>query len=295
MVTGRCGVRQNTGHSREAAPAPAPDLAPPVPPLGKRGALKLSVEEAASRLARMHAARRTPAERRMEAQRLALAVTGMTLDEARRHIRPREYSVAALHLGGMSLRQIQETLGYSQPGSVRSVLHRPVVERFIQLVRDAQVERLLAGTYGVAAAAKAAAPAVMECVAELAGGRKDRATGARIGRAKRDADAIRAADLVLTTSGDKVARAAHLHLHVLEELTDVELEALAARGEWPERLGPLPAALGECSASDNLPADSLHDGDTAPIAAGLLPGPGPGPGARACARGRPGGMGSQPG
>jgi hypothetical protein len=92
------------------------------------------------------------------------------------------------------------------------------------------------GEFGVAAQAKAAAPAVMEHVAELAGGRKDRATGVRVGRAKRDSDAIRAADLVLTTSGDKIARTAHLHLHVLEQLNDAELEAFSARGEWPERL-----------------------------------------------------------
>jgi len=85
----------------------------------------------------------------------------------------------------------------------------------------------------------------MEHMAELAGGRKDRASGERTGRAKRDADAIRAADLVLTTSGDKVTRTAHYHLHVLEQLSDAELEAFSARGEWPERLagvaGVLPA------------------------------------------------------
>ena len=97
------------------------------------------------------------------------------------------------------------------------------------------------------ATAKAAAPAVMEHVAELAGGVKDGASGERKGRAKRDADAIRAADLLLTTSGDKVERKATLHLHVLEQLSDQELEAFSARGEWPERLagvGLLPGPEG---------------------------------------------------
>jgi len=108
--------------------------------------------------------------------------------------------------------------------------------RIVALVRDAQGERVLRGEYGVIAQAKAAAPTVMEHVTELAGGRKDKTTGERLGRARRDADAIRAADLVLTTSGDKVERKALLHLHVLEQLSDQELEAFSATGAWPERL-----------------------------------------------------------
>ena len=87
----------------------------------------------------------------------------------------------------------------------------------------------------MAAAAKAAAPAVMEHLAELAGGQKDRSTGERKGRAKRDSDAIRAGEVVLTVSGDKTERTAHLHVHVLEELSDHELETLAKDGLWPER------------------------------------------------------------
>jgi hypothetical protein len=71
-------------------------------------------------------------------------------------------------------------------------------------------------------------------VTELAGGKKA-ADGGRVGRAKRDADALRAAELTLTVSGDKVERKALLHLHVLEEMSEAELEDLAARGAWPER------------------------------------------------------------
>jgi hypothetical protein len=56
-----------------------------------------------------------------------------------------------------------------------------------------------------------------------------------VGRARRDADALRAAELTLTVSGDKVERKAHLHLHVLEEMSEAELEALAGQGVWPER------------------------------------------------------------
>jgi hypothetical protein len=48
--------------------------------------------------------------------------------------------------------------------------------------------------------------------------------------------------LVLTTSGDKVARTAHVHL-VLEQLSDAELEAFSARGEWPQRLAGVAGLL----------------------------------------------------
>jgi hypothetical protein len=93
---------------------------------------------------------------------------------------------------------------------------------------------VLRGEYGVTAQAQAAAPAVMEHVTELAGAQKQ-ADGTRKGRAKRDADALRAAELTLTVSGHKVERQAHLHLHVLEEMSEAELEALATGGTWPER------------------------------------------------------------
>ena len=54
---------------------------------------------------------------------------------------------------------------------------------------------------------------------------------------------------MLTTSGDKVQRTAHLHLHVLEQLSDAELEAYSTTGAWPERMqgvaGLVPGPEGE--------------------------------------------------
>jgi hypothetical protein len=143
--------------------------------------------------------------------------------------------VALLHLGGYDLPQIARALGYANHTGAQKAMKHPAVQRVIQLVREAQVERVLRGEYGVAATAKAAAPEIMAHVTELAGARKDPATGERRGRARRDADALRAAELTLTVSGDKVERKALLHLHVLEEMSEAELEALAGRGEWPER------------------------------------------------------------
>src|SRR5262245_32792728 len=140
-----------------------------------------------------------------------------------------------LHLGGYDLRSIAGIIGWSNVSRAAAALKHPAVVRIIELIREEQVNRVLRGEYGVAATAKAAAPAVMEHVAELAGGIKDRRTGERTGRARRDADALRAGELLLTVSGDKVERKAILHAHLFEQMSDAELERLAKEAEWPER------------------------------------------------------------
>jgi hypothetical protein len=61
----------------------------------------------------------------------------------------------------------------------------------------------------VSAAAKVAATAIAEHLAELAGGKKD-PEGQRMGRARRNADAISAVDLVLTLSSVKIEHRASL-------------------------------------------------------------------------------------
>jgi lambda repressor-like predicted transcriptional regulator len=173
--------------------------------------------------------------RRAEAEALAAALADAPLAELVKHIRPRVWITTSLHLAGWSLQQIADVLGYSQQCSVAAVLKRPEAQRLIALVRQAQLEQVLQGRFSVAAQAKAAAPDVMAHLTELAGARKD-TEGTRCGRARRDADAIRAADLVLTVSGDKVERRADLHLHAwLEELSDAELETFASSGVVPER------------------------------------------------------------
>jgi hypothetical protein len=190
----------------------------------------------AERLARMNGGRRRQrAEREAAQRRLVEELGGMPLEALVKGISTRQWTVGVMHLGGYGVTEIAQALGYATVDGVTRVLKQPEVVRLIELVRRAQLERVLQGTYGVAAQAKAAAPLVMEHVVELAGARKDRATGERVGRARRDADALRAAELTLTVSGDKVERKALLHLHVLDEMSDAELEAYAERGEWPER------------------------------------------------------------
>jgi len=222
---------QRTGPGTRAHPGPPPEVV-------------------AERLAHMRIAAKASRAARVAEQRAWLeSVSGMTLEALRRSAPARLWSVAMLHLGGYDAVAIARAIGYSNPAAAFRALKHPAVQRIVALVRDAQVERVMRGEYGVIAQAKAAAPTVMEHVAELAGGVKDKQTGERRGRAKRDADAIRAADLVLTTSGDKVVRSATMHLHVLEQLSDQELEAFSARGEWPERLagvvGMLPGPEGD--------------------------------------------------
>jgi hypothetical protein len=169
-----------------------------------------------------------------EARALGEELSGLTLDALRERISTRYWMAAVYSVGGYTAVEIARVLGYAKVDGAMRVLKHPVVVRVIGLLREAQMARVLSGEFGVAAQAKAAAPAVMEHVTELAGAKKA-ADGSRAGRAKRDADAIRAAELTLTVSGHKVERTAHIHMHVLEEMSEAELEALAADGQWPER------------------------------------------------------------
>jgi len=190
----------------------------------------------AERLARMnHGRHQRRAEREAAAQRLAEELAGLSLDALVKHVSTRQWTVGVMHLGGYGVTEIAHALGYATVNAVNRILAQPEVQRLIAVVREAQLDRVLRGEYGVAAVAKAAAPAVMEHLAELAGGQKDQRTGERKGRARRDSDAIRAGEVVLTVSGDKTERTAHVHIHVLEEFTDQELEVFSRDGTWPER------------------------------------------------------------
>jgi hypothetical protein len=218
---------------------------------------------------------RRRAERRKESIATLEALAGASLDELRRKLPTRYWVLGMLALMGKSVREIAALVGYSQPTTVVKVLRHPAVVRLVEEVRRAQLEAVLSGTYGVAAAARAAAPAVLEHVAELAGGVKDRTTGERKGRAKRDSDALRGAELLLTVSGDKVARTATTHVHaLLEEFTDDELVALAERGELPERFSGVAGLFGVsdgpgvCTLPTGSGGSTLH---TRPARAGADP------------------------
>jgi hypothetical protein len=204
----------------------------------------------AERLAKLRIkAKASRAERKEEQKRWLESLSGLSLDELRISTPARLWSVAMLHLGGYDASSIARAIGYGDQRAATGALKHPAVTRIIALVREAQLERVMRGEYGVAAQAKAAAPAVMEHVTELAGAVKDKATGERKGRARRDSDALRAAELTLTVSGDKMERKAVAHFHIFEQMSDDELESLAVSGEYPERFrnvaGYLPGSGGE--------------------------------------------------
>jgi hypothetical protein len=150
-------------------------------------------------LATLGARRR--AQRRAQTQAELEALAGGSLLELRRTLPGRYWILAMLSLTGKSTREIASMVGYAGPAPVLKALRHPAVVKLVEEVRAAQLQTITS-SYGVMAAAKAAAPAIAEHVAELAGGKKA-ADGSRLGRARRDADAIRAADLVLTLSGDR--------------------------------------------------------------------------------------------
>jgi hypothetical protein len=99
----------------------------------------------------------------------------------------------------------------------------------------------------------------MEHVVELAGARKG-TDGARLGRARRDADALRAAELTLTVSGDKREQTAALHVHLFESMTDSELERLATHFEWPERFAQMQLPGSAASTTSAAPEAATVDG-----------------------------------
>ena len=69
-------------------------------------------------------------------------------------------------------------------------------------IEAAQLKRVTAGEFGVRAQAKPAAPRVLKRVIRKAGGDVG-ADGEPVGEAERDADQIRAADLVLQRAGEE--------------------------------------------------------------------------------------------
>lgn len=212
-----------------------------------------SPEQIAERLEKMRAGN---AAWRARKKHLAQAVVDLATADVGtliRGIKNRHWEVAMWHLAGFPDEVVATALGYANRGNVMAVRRRPEVARLIALVREAQVKRVIEGEFGVRAQAKAAGPKIMRRVIEKAGGIEE--AGQPVRMAARDADQLRAADLVLTVAGEKVERHAHLHTHLVREMTDGELQVLAERGEWPERYRGAVARL-EAPAADDAPSES---------------------------------------
>jgi len=249
--------------------------------MGKRKALVLDPDTTARKVAAMAVGRAAAHQERLAAETALLAgLAEMPLEELTRHATGRQFMTAVLAATGATEEEIARALGLRGGRvSAHRLRKHPVVERLVALIRAHQLALVLRGEFGVQSQARAAAPSIMQNLVELAGVAAPDAAGTRPGRAKRDADSIRAGELVLDVGGYRVQRHAHQHVHMvlLEEMSDQELERFAADGTYPERLHEALGPLGTFTDRPALPAPTVN---------GSAPGVGPGP-----RQGRTGGPG----
>src|SRR5438132_715793 len=85
---------------------------------------------------------------------------------AERGVKPRQFEVALMHLGGYDTGTIARACGYKDRVRIELILKRPEIARYIALIREAQEARVIAGEFGVRAAAKAAAPRAMKRIVD---------------------------------------------------------------------------------------------------------------------------------
>src|SRR5262245_53915755 len=200
----------------------------------------LDGETTARAVAQMALGRGRAHRERLAAQKALLErLSEMPLEELKRHVNGRQWMAAAFAASGATEPEIARALELRGGAvSAHRLVKHPAVQRIVQLIRDEQLARVLRGEFGVQSQARAAAPAIMQNLTELAGAAAPDGEGHRPGRARRDADSIRAGELVLDVGGYRVHRHQHEHVHqvLFEQMTDAELEHLAETAEWPERL-----------------------------------------------------------
>ena len=221
-------------------------------------------EVMAKKVAAMTLGRAAAYRERLEAQKALLErLTDMPLEELSRHVNGRQWMAAVFAASGATEPEIARALGLrGGKVSAHRLVKHPVVVRIVQLIRDEQLARVLHGKFGVQSQARAAAPAIMQNLTELAGGAAPDAQGQRPGRARRDADSIRAGELVLDVGGYRVQRHQHEHIHqvLMEQMTDAELEHLADTAEWPERFQDAVGGVAKFTSPPALPAPTVNGG-----------------------------------
>jgi hypothetical protein len=221
----------------------------------------LDPEMVAGRLAKMSLGRAAAREARLAAEAKLLGeVTSLGLEELRRRASTRQWLCALGECSGATEPEIARLLGVKGGAvSVHRIRKHPVTRRLVELIQRHQLELVLKGEFGATATAKAAAPAVVEHLTELAGAQRA-GDGTRRGRAARDRDAIAAGQVVLDVAGVRVQRHQHEHVHqiLLEQMTDGELEAFASDGTCPERLQGALGPPGAFTDSPALPAPPVN-------------------------------------
>jgi hypothetical protein len=160
--------------------------------------------------------------------------------------------------------------------SAHRLKQHPIVRRLVTLIQDHQLQLVLRGEYGAVNQARAAATGVMQNLTELAGATAPDAAGTRAGRAKRDADSIRAGEVVLNVAG--LQRQQHYHVHevLFAQMDDGELEAFANTGAWPDRLAGTVPPGAEFTALPALPGPGVNSGRARANGRPRDRGPGPG-------------------
>jgi hypothetical protein len=227
-------------------------------------------ERLALRITEMGRRRGEAAAERRAAERVFIErMAGMSLDQLQRHIPTKQFLLAVGVASGATLPELCALARLKHPSSALRASRHPVVAHLVDRIKAEQLQRALRGEFGVRTAARAAGPAILQNLLELGGVATPDAEGRRAGRAKRDADSIRAGEVVLGLGGYKLERHEHLHVHVLEQLTDGELEAYAETGTWPDRL----AALGAPDAFTGSPPAGPTPVNGTPIRPEVLPAP----------------------
>jgi hypothetical protein len=230
----------------------------------KRKMPALDQAEVARRVAAMTLGRAAAHQERLAAQKALLErLSEMSLEELKRHVHGRQWMAACFAASGATEPEIARAVGLrGGKVSAHRLVKHPVVKRIVQLIRDEQLARVLKGEFGVQSQARAAAPAIMQNLTELAGAAAPDAQGQRPGRARRDADSIRAGELVLDVGGYRVQRHQHEHIHqvLMEQMTDAELEHLADTAEWPERFQDAVGGVAKFTSPPALPAPTVNGG-----------------------------------
>src|SRR5262245_9181779 len=159
----------------------------------------LDPEATARKVAAMALGRAAAHRERLAAQAALLErLSEMPLEELKRHVTGRQWMAAVFVASGATEPELARALGLKGGKvSAHRLVKYPVVQRIVQLIRDEQLARVLRGEFGVQSQARAAAPAIMQNLTELAGAAAPDTEGKRAGRARRDADSIRAGELVL--------------------------------------------------------------------------------------------------
>jgi hypothetical protein len=217
-------------------------------------------EVVARKVAAMSLGRAQARAERVRAEAALLeGVSGMSLEELRRHATTRQWLCAMGECSGATEPELGRLLGLKGGAvSVHRLRKHPVTRRLVALIQDYQLQLVLKGEFGAQASARAAAPEIVSHLSELAGAQRER-DGIRRGRATRDRDAIAAGQVVLDVAGVRVQRHQHEHIHqvFLEAMTNDELDAFATHGTCPERLHAL-APPGDFTDLPALPAPRVN-------------------------------------